>query len=51
MIKKNIFKKTNVEHSPISSIDGATALKLDESVEIKTPPVNEENEKRWRSSD
>ena len=46
----NIFKKTNVEHSPISSIDGATALKLDESVEIKTPPVNEENEKLEQTS-
>ena len=46
----NIFKKTNVEHSPISSIDGATALKLDESLEIKTPFVNEENEKLEQTS-
>ena len=46
----NIFKKTNVERSPISSIDGATALKLDESLEIKTPFVNEENEKLEQTS-
>ena len=34
----NIFKNPNIEHSTISSIDGATALKLDEEVEINTNP-------------
>ncbi len=30
----NIFKNTNIDQNPISSIDGATALKLDEQLEI-----------------
>ena len=30
----NIFKNPNIEQNPISSIDGATALKLDEQLEI-----------------
>ncbi len=36
----NIFKNPNVEQNPISSIDGATALKLDEQLEIDTTPTN-----------
>ena len=31
----NLFSKTNIDQSVVSSIDGATALKLDESYEIK----------------
>ena len=31
----NLFAKTNIDQSVMSSIDGATALKLDESYEIK----------------
>ena len=34
----NIFKNPNIEQNPISSIDGATALKLDEQLEIDTTP-------------
>jgi len=39
----NIFKNPNIEQNPISSIDGATALKLDEQLEIDTslPNTNE----------
>ena len=38
----NIFKNPNLEHNPISSIEGATALKLDEQLEIDTTPnINE----------
>ena len=36
----NIFKNPNIEQNPISSIDGATALKLDEQLEIDTTPSN-----------
>ena len=36
----NIFKNPNIEQNPISSIDGATALKLDEQLEIDTTPFN-----------
>lgn len=32
----NLFSKTNLEQNVINSIDGATALKLDESFEIKS---------------
>ncbi len=34
----NIFKNPNIDQSPISSINGATALKLDEQLEIDTSP-------------
>ena len=36
----NIFKNPNVDQNPISSIAGATALKLDEQLEIDTTPSN-----------
>ena len=36
----NIFKNPNIEQSPLSSIDGATALKLDEQLEIDTTLKN-----------
>ena len=36
----NIFKNPNVEQNPISSIEGATALKLDEQLEIDTTPTS-----------
>ena len=36
----NIFKNPNVEQNPISSIEGATALKLEEQLEIDTTPSN-----------
>ncbi len=32
----NLFSKTNIEQNVVSSIDGATALKLDENYEIKS---------------
>ena len=32
---ENLFSKNNIDHNVVSSIDGATALKLDESYEIK----------------
>ena len=31
----NLFSKNNIEQNVVGSIDGATALKLDESFEIK----------------
>ena len=34
-LQKNLFSKSNVEQNVINSIDGATALKLDERYEIK----------------
>ena len=34
----NIFKNPNIEQNPMSSIDGATALKLDEQLEIDATP-------------
>ncbi len=34
----NFFKNPNIEQSTISSIDGATALKLDQQLEIDTSP-------------
>ena len=34
----NIFKNPNIEKNTLNSIDGATALKLDEEVEINTNP-------------
>ena len=34
----NIFKNPNIDKSTINSIDGATALKLDEQLEIDTNP-------------
>ncbi len=37
---ENIFKNPNIEQNPISSIDGATALRLDEQLEIDTTPSN-----------
>ena len=39
----NIFKNPNIEQSPISSINGATALKLDEQLEIDTSPHQSNN--------
>ena len=38
----NLFKNPNIEQNTISSIDGATALKLDEELEINTTPKNME---------
>ena len=32
----NIFKNPNIEQNTLNSIDGATALKLDEQLEIDT---------------
>ena len=34
----NIFKNPNIDKNTLNSIDGATALKLDEEVEINTNP-------------
>ena len=34
----NIFKNPNFEKNTLNSIDGATALKLDEQLEIDTTP-------------
>ncbi len=34
----NIFKNPNIEQNTINSIDGATALKLDEQLEVETSP-------------
>jgi len=36
----NIFKNPNIEQNTINSIDGATALKLDEQLEMDTAPTN-----------
>jgi len=36
----NIFKNPNIEQNTINSIDGATALKLEEQLEIDTTPSN-----------
>ncbi len=38
----NLFKNPNIEQNTISSIDGATALKLDEELEINATPKNME---------
>ncbi len=40
----NIFKNPNVEQNPINSIEGATALKLDQQMEIDTTPQSINNE-------
>ncbi len=43
----NIFKNPNLGHNTISSIEGATALKLDEQMEIDTTPnINETSMKQ-----
>ena len=34
----NIFKNPNIEQNPLNSIEGATALKLDEQLEIDINP-------------
>ena len=39
----NIFSNKSVDNNLINSIDGATALKLDEQLEIKTEPQASEN--------
>ncbi len=39
----NIFKNPNLEHNPLSSIEGATALKLDEQLEINKTFENTED--------
>ena len=39
----NIFKNPNIEQNSLNSIDGATALKLDEQLEIDTTPSNKNN--------
>ena len=39
----NIFKKPNVEHNPLGSINGANVLKLDEQLEIDTSSSNSED--------
>ena len=36
----NIFKNPNIEKNTLNSIDGATALKLDEQLEMNTAPAN-----------
>ena len=36
----NIFKNPNIEQNTINSINGATALKLDEQLEMDTAPTN-----------
>ena len=36
----NIFKNPNIEQNTLTSIEGATALKLDEQLEINTTPSN-----------
>ena len=36
----NFFKNPNIENNTINSIDGATALKLDEQLEMDTAPTN-----------
>ena len=40
---ENIFKNTNINNNTIGSIDGATALKLDDQLEVKSSTVNLEN--------
>ena len=35
ILSDNLFAKNNLEHNFVNSIDGANALKLDESYEIK----------------
>ena len=35
IFSENLFSKNNIEQNIVNSIDGATALKLDESYEIK----------------
>ena len=35
LLNENLFAKSNIEQNVVNSIDGATALKLDESYEIK----------------
>ena len=37
---ENIFKNPNIEQNTINSINGATALKLDEQLEMDTAPTN-----------
>ena len=36
----NIFKNPNIEQNTLNSIDGATALKLDQQLEINSAPLN-----------
>ena len=36
----NIFKNPNIDQNALNSIDGATALKLDEQLEMDTTPTN-----------
>ncbi len=36
----NIFKNPNIDQNTLNSIDGATALKLDEQLEMNTAPAN-----------
>ncbi len=40
----NLFKNPNIDNNTINSIHGATALKLDEQLEIDTNPSNISNE-------
>jgi cell division protein FtsZ len=40
---ENIFKNTNINQNTIGSIEGATALKLDAQLEVKSSAVNLEN--------
>ena len=40
-LSENLFSKTNIENNFVNSIDGANALKLDESFEIKN--IEEQN--------
>ena len=40
----NIFKNPNIENNTLNSIDGATALKLDEQLEIDAKPSSISNQ-------
>ncbi len=47
----NIFKNPNIEQNTISSIDGATALKLDEQLEIKSTAQAEQSNHQESTQD
>ena len=46
----NLFKNPNIDNNTINSIHGATALKLDEQLEIDTNPSNISNETMARET-
>ena len=47
---ENIFKSPNVEQNPIFSIDGATALKLDECLKLIRKPSNINDFISWQET-